>query len=451
MVTLYEREVIWLAVFYLVTTSCTLQAGIIKPVCGCDDGTYSEALYKHKEWRLHVLLPAQSATSIFILIFITIVDKLLIMKLPQTPFIHLDLDCLEKNIRKMQSIADDTGVSVRPHAKTHKSCKIADLQLKAGANGLTVAKPEEAIIFMKSGVSSIMVCYPVVSEEKIKVLLSAADKYSVEILFVLDSLAGFSVLKNQVSQRMKNIDVYIEIDVGLHRCGLSPDNPGLIELAQTIVNSDNLNLRGITSHAGQSYGSKSRQEALGIAKHEQKLMANVKSKLLSNGIAIEEVCVGATPTLWVQKNFDGITEIKPGNYVFNDLTQKNIGVVGWDQLAVSVVTTVVSVNDTYLIVDAGSKSLTSDAGAHGSQGIQGYGLAFNFGDTPDDQSGQLVEKMSEEHGWIKHNGNKISVGSKLQVYPNHSCPVINLFDNVQVFKGSQFFESWPVDARGCVC
>lgn len=339
---------------------------------------------------------------------------------------------------------------MRPHVKTHKSCRIADLQLKAGAKGLTVAKPEEAIAFMQCGVSSIKICYPIISEEKIEKILRAAKINATEILFVLDSMFGFFVLEKIAAKMNQKIKVFVEIDVGLNRCGLSIDDPVLVEIAQKINGSGFLCLTGITSHAGQCYGAKTSDAVLTVANQEREIMNGVKEKLISAGIAVDEVCVGATPTLWVQTNFKGITEIKPGNYVFNDLTQKSIGVVDWGQLALSVVTTVVSVNNTYLIVDAGSKSLSSDIGAHGTQGVKGYGIAFPIHQNPSDHSGLLVKKLSEEHGWIEHKGKCLPIGTKIRIFPNHSCSVVNLFDEVQVFEDEKFVGTWPVDARGCV-
>ncbi len=369
---------------------------------------------------------------------------------PLTPYIALDLQKLGNNINEMQEKADKAEVILRPHAKTHKSVSIARMQIKAGAKGLTVAKPDEAITFIKNGISPIMLCYPIISEEKICTLLTIADTHAAEILFVLDSLHGFTVLDKVTGQLNKTVKAYMEIDTGLHRCGLLPEDKTLIELARRITSSKHIEFAGITSHAGHSYSAKNREQAQSIAEDERKILLNVKNRLAALKIPTKEICIGSTPTLWTQENFEGLTEIKPGNYVFNDLTQKNIGVVSWDQLALTIVTTVVSVNDTYMIVDAGSKSLTSDIGAHGTQGTQGYGLAFKQNDDPDDHSGLTVEKLSEEHGWINHKGNPLPIGTTLTIYPNHACPVINLFDEIHIFENGNYTETWPVDARGCV-
>lgn len=372
------------------------------------------------------------------------------MKRLQTPYIAVTYEILEKNIQKMQSVAEAAGVQLIPHIKTHKSDSIANLQRQAGANYITVSKPEEAIAFLQLGFSSIKICYPLIHTETIITLLEHAQNTNSTLYFVLDSLAGCSALEHGAKAMNNIIEAYIEIDTGLHRCGLSPRNPELAALLRSVYQSEHLTFRGITSHAGQAYKAKTKQEAQDIAEQEQNQLMEAKNVIMSCDIAPGHICVGATPTLWCQKNFDGITQIKPGNYIFNDLTQKHIGVVSWDQLALSVITTVVSVNDTYLVVDAGSKTLSSDTGAHGTFAGNGYGWAFQKGDRPNDQSGYTVEKLSEEHGWIRHGGKTLPVGTEMTIYPNHACPIVNLFDEMHIFKHGEFMTTWPVIARGCV-
>jgi len=368
----------------------------------------------------------------------------------QTPFISVDLNKLQHNIRDMQAIADKAGLTIRPHAKTHKCSHIAKLQLEAGAVGLTVAKPEEAIAFIKLGVPSVKICYPVISAEKIDAVLKTAQEYSADVRFVIDSEIGFNIIEEIGKCFGKKIPVYVEVDVGLNRCGLKKDNPLLVDLCERAFTSSDLAFIGLTSHAGQAYGGGSPDETAAIAEEERQILMQVKQALEERGIKVEEICVGSTPTLWAQKNFDGLSEIKPGNYVFNDLTEKNIGVVNWDRLALSVITTVVSVNDTYMIIDAGSKTMTSDMGAHGTSKVKGFGLAFLPDQRPDDETGLPIEKLSEEHGFIRHNGNKLPVGTRLRLYPNHSCPVVNLFDVIHIFENGSLKDKWPVEARGCV-
>lgn len=365
-------------------------------------------------------------------------------EIENTPFISIDLNTVRQNIKDMQEIANRNGLSLKPHAKTHKSIDIAKMQIAAGAVGITVAKPEEAMAFMKEGIQSIKICYPVISEEKALNLIQSAKKYGVALFFSIDSEHGLNTVEN-ASKALSSISkIYIEIDVGLKRCGFNPDDKNILNIAERIKKSDHLELHGLSAHAGQSYAVKNIKDSQEISNHENKILKKLKVIL-----DIKNICIGSTPTLWVQNNFEDITEIKPGNYVFNDLTQKNIGVVEWNRLALSIVTSIISINETYMIIDAGSKALTSDAGAHGINNVKGFGLCFTMNEKPHD-NGLIVEKLSEEHGFIKHDGRPLPIGTKIRIYPNHSCPVVNLFNELHIFEDGKLKEIWPVTARGCV-
>ncbi len=159
--------------------------------------------------------------------------------------------------------------------------------------------------------------------------------------------------------------------------------------------------------------------------------------------------VGSTPTVLAARRFDGLTEIRPGNYVFMDQTPLRLGLIPPSRLALSVLTTVISTNDRYAIVDAGSKTLSSDRGAHGADGLAGFGRAFVLGTANDREASLVVEKLSEEHGFVVSGGRRLNPGDRLQVFPNHACPVVNLARALCVRSGAAI-ESWTVDAAGCV-
>jgi len=370
------------------------------------------------------------------------------MKIINTPYLRLDFDILEKNIHLMQTIANKSNLKLMPHAKTHKCAEIAKLLINSGAEGISVAKFEEAIFFMNNGIKLIKICYPIISEEKITNLLKKAKILKANIFFVIDSDKGFNQLE-KVSKKLNSlVSVYIEIDVGFNRCGLSYENPILSTLAKKIKKSKNILLRGISSHAGSIYGAKNIKEVIKFSESERLEMIKVKNFFLKLGIYNLEICIGTTPGAWTQKNYKEITEIKPGNYIFNDLIQKNIGVVDWSQLAITVCATVVSKNDKYIIVDAGSKSLSSDTGAHGSKNLKGFGLGFPINKKPNEKNALLINRLSEEHGWIINNNNNINIGDKIIIYPNHACVVVNLFREIKVFKKNKYFKSWEVGATG---
>ena len=370
------------------------------------------------------------------------------MKFPSTPYLRLDLDILNKNINLMKTIAHKSNLKLIPHAKTHKCAEIAKLLIKSGVEGIAVAKFEEAMFFMENGIRLIKICYPMISEEKIISLLKKAHLFKVKIFFVIDSAQGLNILQKISKKLNLLVNVYIEIDVGFNRCGLNHKNPILTNLAKKIKNSKYFLLIGITSHAGNIYAAKNIKEVLKVSERERLEMIKVKKLFLKLGIHDINICIGTTPGAWVQKNYEGISEIKPGNHIFNEKTQKNIGVVGWSQLALTVCATVVSKNKKYLIIDAGSKSLSSDLGAHGSKGLKGYGLGFPIKTKPNSENALIIQKLSEEHGWIINDNNKINIGDKIIIYPNHSCVVVNLFRKINVFKQNKYLESWEVGARG---
>lgn len=245
----------------------------------------------------------------------------------------------------------------------------------------------------------------------------------------------------------KAVGLFLKIDVGLHRCGLPPEDSRVGELAGMIHDHADLVFRGILSHAGHVYGSKSRTEAAGVAEEERRTMVAVRDTLLADGLPVPEVSVGATPAVLATECFEGITEIRPGNYVFLDLLPVRVGVARVADVALSVLATVISRNERYFVTDAGSKTLTSDTGVHGMTGNQGFGLAYPETGFLEPDCEMIVEKVSEEHGMVGRNGLDLAIGSKIRVVPVHSCPVANLARSYLVLTPDGL-ESWPVDAAG---
>jgi D-serine deaminase-like pyridoxal phosphate-dependent protein len=207
---------------------------------------------------------------------------------------------------------------------------------------------------------------------------------------------------------------------------------------------------GILSHAGHAYGAGTVENVRRIAEEERHIMVRVRKRLESAGIHVPEVSVGSTPTVVAAESFEGITEIRPGNYVFMDRTQYALGIASNEQITLSVLATVVSRNDDYLIIDAGSKVLSSDRGPHGSDALEGFGEAFTLEDAVQEQ-GWIVEKLSEEHGFIRRRGHDDpEIGTRLRIIPNHSCVVANLTDELVMVDGAGAPRIVQVDARGRV-
>ena len=365
----------------------------------------------------------------------------------ETPAVLLDETRLMANLRAMQDLADRHGVALRPHAKTHKSLEIGRRQIGLGASGVTVATVDEALVFMAGGFNSITVARPVVSPSKWDRLLAAAKDRSVAVRVVTDSKEGIQVAGERAAVHGLIVGLFLKIDVGLHRCGLLPEDPRVVELAGMIHDHAYLDFRGILSHAGHAYGSKSRKEAARVAEEERRTMVAVRDALRADGLPVREVSVGATPAVLATESFEGVTEIRPGNYVFLDLLPVRAGVARISDVALSVLATIISRNEGYFVTDAGSKTLTSDTGVHGMTGDQGFGLAYPESGFLETDCVLIVEKVSEEHGMIRRNGFDLPIGSKIRVVPVHSCPVANLARSYVVLTPDGL-EFWPVDAAG---
>ena len=205
---------------------------------------------------------------------------------------------------------------------------------------------------------------------------------------------------------------------------------------------------GLLSHAGHAYGAQGVSAIAAIADDERRQMKLVSDRLAALNMTVAEISVGSTPTVLAATSFDGVTEIRPGNYVFLDLTACRLGVAKLNQVALGVVTTVVSVNERYCIIDAGSKVLSSDTGPHGSGGgAFGLCVALDPANSPW-REGRPVARLSEEHGFVEHAGKPLPIGAGALVFPNHSCPVANLADRLMVLRDKGEPAVWSVAARG---
>ena len=389
----------------------------------------------------------------------------------ETPRLLLDRSALEANITRGQAVAEGLGLALRPHVKTHKSLHVARLQLTAGAAGLTASKADEALVFMEGfagELPDVTCAYPLVDRVKLGRLLEAAQHTGVRLRCMADGPGTVDALADAAESAGHAPSVLLKIDVGLHRCGLAPtidgrDNPALPALGLR-VRERGLDLSGILSHAGHAYGSRDAAAALEIAREECALMARAKAALEDAGLDVPVVSVGSTPTVLAlelaedaEEWASGLTELRPGNYVFLDRAALRLGLARPGDMALTVAATVVSANHGHIICDAGSKVLSSDGGAHGSS-QPGFGLAWpediwlegRWGDA--DAGPMIVDKLSEEHGWLlpPDSGPRPAVGDRVRIVPNHACAVANLADSFTVLEPDGSTDSWPVHARGTV-
>jgi D-serine deaminase-like pyridoxal phosphate-dependent protein len=363
----------------------------------------------------------------------------------ETPAVLLDAAILASNLSSMQKRADRHGVALRPHIKTHKSLEIGRRQIALGATGITVATLDEAITFLEGGFKSVTIARPMVTASKWDRLFSVLRRCNAEIRGVVDSEEGIQILSDRAVAANQKVGVFLKIDVGLHRCGLQPEDTRIPTLAQMLHTQVNLDFCGILSHAGHAYAAGSMDVAANLAEQERLLMLGVRDRLITRRILVPEVSVGATPSVLATTNFEGITEIRPGNYVFLDLLPVRAGVAQSSDIALSVLGTVISKNKDYFITDAGSKTLTSDTGVHGMTGTQGFGLAYPLLHYQSSEYALVVEKVSEEHGLMRRTNFDLPIGSQVRINPIHACPVANLAREYVVV-GEEALRTWPVDA-----
>jgi D-serine deaminase-like pyridoxal phosphate-dependent protein len=354
-----------------------------------------------------------------------------------TPAVVVDLDVLERNVARMADAARAAGVRLRPHAKTHKCPEISRLQRAAGAWGLTVAKVGEAEVFVAAGFDDLFVAYPVVGEDKGRRLLRLADRARLAV--GVDSLEGAENLAEPFRAAKRTLDVMLKVDVGYGRVGVLPEHA--VELALRVAQVPSLRFRGVFTHAGHAYLARSRAGVERVARAEGERLSEAAAAIRAAGLPVEEVSVGSTPTAAQAMRVPGVTECRPGNYVFHDASQVALGTCAIEDCALTVAATVVSVPAPgRAVVDAGSKTLSSDP-LRPTAG--GYGRIL--GRT------SRIEALSEEHGVVAvAEGESFRVGERVTLLPNHACVVANLHDRLVGASGGRVEALLPVAARGRV-
>jgi D-serine deaminase-like pyridoxal phosphate-dependent protein len=361
-----------------------------------------------------------------------------------TPVVLIDRSRLLTNIDRAQRLAEVAGARLRPHAKTHKSPAIARWQIERGAAGICCAKVGEAEVFAAAGITDIRLPYPVHPFNAERVL-RLMDRASVSI--IVDHLLVARGWSEAMSRAGRTLDVLIKVDVGFHRCGIDPDAPDALDFVRTVAALPGLRLRGLLSHAGHSYMARSENEMRAIAQREAAILTNLRDRAARAGVALEELSVGATPTLRHSARLEGLTELRPGNYVYFDRAQVGLGSASLDDCAMTVLATVVSRPAAdRLILDCGSKTLSTDS-ARGFTVPSGYGAVLTPEGTIDD--GLEIERLSEEHATVRvTGGTRLEPGERVHVLPNHSCLVANMVDEVVLVEGERVVDKLPVAARG---
>jgi D-serine deaminase-like pyridoxal phosphate-dependent protein len=365
----------------------------------------------------------------------------------RTPCVLVDQQRLERNIDRMQSAADASRKRLRPHAKTHKSPDLAQIQIARGATGICCAKLGEAEVFVDAGIEDIRIPYPLNPANSAR-LLALLDR--ARLSFIVDDLEVARQWSRVLADAGRHVDVLVKVDVGFHRCGIDPEAAGAADFVARVAELPGLALRGLLSHAGHAYGASSDAEIASIAATEARLLTDLRDQVTAAGFPLEEISVGATPTARYSVREPAVTELRPGNYVYYDRTQVALGAASWDDCALTVLARVVSrPADDRIILDAGSKTLTTDL-ARGSGDVSGYGVILEAidGTAPDERL--LVERLSEEHATVRvrHGRSPLKPGDLVRIVPNHACVVSNLVDELWLVSGNAAVDSLDIAARG---
>jgi D-serine deaminase-like pyridoxal phosphate-dependent protein len=349
-----------------------------------------------------------------------------------TPALIVDLDIMERNLRRVADYCAGNGLRLRPHTKTHKSISIARQQLALGAAGLTVAKPGEAEVMLGAAPRDLLVAYPTIGEPKLRRLVAVAGMTKVTI--ALDSLVAARLLSQAAEAFGARFGVLVEIDVGLGRVGVAPADA--LDLTRAVMALPGLDWRGITFYPGHIKDQNAEKLA-----ELSRTVGGIVGEFTAAGLKPEIVSGGSTPALYHSHEIEGLNEIRPGTYVFNDLNTVAAGACGLDECAASVLVTVVShAADDRMIVDGGSKTFSSD---RLSSGGPGHGRVM-------EAPGAVFHKMNEEHGFIDLSEAErgFEIGEKVRIIPNHICVAVNLHEYVYGVRGGEVEEVWNVEARG---
>ena len=356
-----------------------------------------------------------------------------------TPSLVIDLERVERNINEMAQRSRDAGVRLRPHTKTHKMPEIARLQLDAGASGITCAKVGEAEVMVAAGFTDVLIAYPILGPPKLARLQALRDR--ARILVSLDSVEVATGLGALGVASGSPVEVYVEVDTGHHRMGRAPGAP-TAELVRQLAQIDGISIVGLLTHAGHAYGATVGPDRNAVVDREILDLVATQRLCAEAGVNVTEISVGSTPSARSEITHGGITEVRPGTYVFNDTAMISLGVATQETCAAHILATVVArPAPERFVIDAGTKCFTSD-GVGRPGWIQVVGR--------DDLTMQFT---TEEHGVGTidlDRGGSLAIGDKLMLIPSHICPVVNLFDSVFATRDGRVETELVVAGRGKV-
>jgi D-serine deaminase-like pyridoxal phosphate-dependent protein len=356
-----------------------------------------------------------------------------------TPSLVVREEILQRNVAEMAEYARSNGIALRPHFKTHKTAEVARMQKDAGAVGITCAKLGEAEVLADTGIFDIFIANQIIGPIKTRRLVDLMDRVNVSV--AVDSVECAQGLQEAMEEAGKTIEVVLEVNTGQSRAGLYPDE--IIELAERIRSEmPNVQVIGVMTHEGHAGTAMSTEALHETAIDAGQKMVSTAEQLRERGFDVSVVSVGSTPAAYETTQVEGVTEMRPGTYVFQDNTIFRFGEIGPDNCALRILATVTSrPAPDRAVLDAGSKVLTSDR----SQWKEGYGYIVEYPEA-------TITALNEEHAYVRFPGpfEGMRIGEKVEIVPNHVCPTVNLADELYLVRDDEVVETWPVIARGKV-
>jgi len=350
----------------------------------------------------------------------------------QTPCLVLDKGILERNLKRMSDRMRQHGVTLRPHLKTAKSAEVARMAVAGEAGGITVSTLAEAEYFAERGFRDILVA-AAVPPQKLDRAASLISK-GVRTVLVTDDVATAS----QIEAHGGAFHVLIEIDSGDRRAGVDPESDAVLEIGRALGEK----LAGVMTHAGHSYGCRTIQCIREVADHERKSVLAAARRLRDAGLRCDTVSVGSTPTMTHAGNLDGVTEARPGVYMFQDLLQAEIGSCRKEDIALTVLASVIgrNVGEKRILIDAGALALSKDRSTQATTHDAGFGEVWTIDATPE-FGDAIVERAYQEHGVVVSSTGlpfeDLPVGTKVRVRPNHACLTAAAHDRYYVVDGGR--------------
>lgn len=364
-----------------------------------------------------------------------------------TPSLLLDRGRLERNVARLADRAQQLGVILRPHMKTAKSIDVARRVFPAGPGPITVSTIAEAEYFASHGYRDMTYAVGLSPASALRAM-ELCRRTSAELKLLLDTVEQADALAAVREATGVTPSVLIELDVDDHRGGLKPDDPMLIDVARRVV-AAGANLVGVLAHAGESYGLNTPEALIAAAESERVATVRAANILRAQGHACPIVSLGSTPTAHFAQNLEGVTELRAGVYMFFDLVQHGVGVCSKDDIAVSVLASVIGAKPEkgWILIDAGWMALSRDRGTANQRVDQGYGVVC-------DEAGRVLEDVivsqaSQEHGILSRRRGSartmpdLPVGTRVRILPNHACAMAAQHEFYSVVEG----EAAGIEAR----